>query len=73
MTILKPWQFLLLALAGHMNRQLNDTIETVFLVPKDEYIYLSSRLVKEVFYLGGRIEGLVPEAVLGRLAEAHPD
>jgi len=56
-----------------MNRRLNDSIETVFLVPKDEYIYLSSRLVKEVFYLGGRIEGLVPEAVVGCLEKARSD
>ena len=50
-----------------MNRRLNDEVETVFLVPKDEYIYLSSRLVKEVFFLGGHLEGLVPKAVLDRL------
>lgn len=54
-----------------MNRRLNDSVETVFLVPKDEYIYLSSRLVKEVFFLGGHLEGLVPEAVLERLENAR--
>jgi pantetheine-phosphate adenylyltransferase len=52
-----------------MNRRLNPRIETVFLVPKEEYIYLSSRLVKEVFFLGGNLEGLVPDPVLRRLAE----
>ena len=52
-----------------MNRRLNDEFETVFLVPKDEYIYLSSRLVKEVFFLGGDLTGLVPSKVLQRLAE----
>ena len=51
-----------------MNRRLNDEVETVFLVPKDEYIYLSSRLVKEVFFLGGDLTGLVTPAVLDRLA-----
>ena len=44
-----------------MNRRLNPAIETVFMVPREEYIYLSSRLVKEVFFLGGNLEGLVPE------------
>jgi len=52
-----------------MNRRLNSRIETVFLMPKDEYIYLSSRLVKEVFAHGGDLTGLVPPSVLARLAE----
>lgn len=52
-----------------MNRRLNGRVETVFLVPKDEYIYLSSRLVKEVFFLGGDLEGLVGTTALERLAE----
>ncbi|MCP4203721.1 MAG: pantetheine-phosphate adenylyltransferase [bacterium] len=52
-----------------MNRRLNNHVETVFLVPKDEYIYLSSRLVKEVFFLGGDLEGLVGETALRRMAE----
>lgn len=51
-----------------MNRRLNSTVETVFLMPKDEYIYLSSRLVKEVFFLGGHLDGLVPSAALTALA-----
>ncbi len=57
-----------------MNRRLNPRIETVFMVPKEEYIYLSSRLVKEVFFLGGDLTGLVPEMVLRNLgdkAEGH--
>jgi pantetheine-phosphate adenylyltransferase len=52
-----------------MNRRLNPAIETVFMVPKEDYIYLSSRLVREVFFLGGNLEGLVPEAVLQKLGE----
>ncbi len=52
-----------------MNRRLSPDIETVFMVPKEEYIYLSSRLVKEVYFLGGNLSGLVPEPVLQRLAE----
>ncbi len=51
-----------------MNRRLNDAVETVFLMPKDEYIYLSSRLVKEVFFLGGQLQGLVPAAALAAMA-----
>jgi len=52
-----------------MNRRLNSRVETVFLVPKDEYIYLSSRLVKEVYFLGGDLEGLVGATALERLAK----
>ncbi len=52
-----------------MNRRLNARVETVFLVPKDEYIYLSSHLVKEVYFLGGDLDGLVGGAALERLAE----
>jgi len=51
-----------------MNRHLNARIETVFLMPKEEYSYLSSRLVKEVFRLGGRLEGMVPPSVLRQMA-----
>jgi pantetheine-phosphate adenylyltransferase len=50
-----------------MNRRLNPQVETVFMVPKEQYIYLSSRLVKEVFFLGGDLSGLVPENVLREL------
>ena len=50
-----------------MNRHLNPRIETVFLMPQEEYSYLSSRLVKEVFRLGGGLEGLVPPTVLARM------
>jgi len=52
-----------------MNRRLSPHIETVFMVPREEYIYLSSRLVKEVFFLGGNLVGLVPDPILERLAE----
>jgi pantetheine-phosphate adenylyltransferase len=52
-----------------MNRRLNETIETVFMMPAEQYTYISSRLIKEVFSLGGTIEGLVPELVLARLQE----
>ena len=52
-----------------MNRRLNSKIETVFMMPADQYSYISSRLIKEVFALGGRVHGLVPELVETRLRE----
>jgi pantetheine-phosphate adenylyltransferase len=52
-----------------MNRNLSPNIETVFMMPADTYSYLSSRLVKEVFQLGGSVRGLVPELVEKRLHE----
>ena len=50
-----------------MNRRLNAEAETVFMMPAARYTYVSSRLVKEVFALGGSITGLVPEGVEARL------
>ena len=50
-----------------MNRRLNPRVETVFMTPKEDYSYLSSRLVKEVYALGGDLTGLVPVPVLERL------
>jgi pantetheine-phosphate adenylyltransferase len=52
-----------------MNRRLNKQVETLFMMPKEDYSYLSSRLVKEVFSLGGDLTGLVPDAVLARLRQ----
>ena len=52
-----------------MNRRLNAKIETVFMMPAEQYTYISSRLIKEVFELGGRVHGLVPELVEQRLRE----
>jgi pantetheine-phosphate adenylyltransferase len=52
-----------------MNRRLNSTIETVFMMPAEQYTYISSRLIKEVFSLGGRVHGLVPDMVETRLRE----
>ena len=46
-----------------MNRRLNGKIETVFMMPAEQYSYNSSRLIKEVFGLGGRVHGLVPDEV----------
>ncbi len=50
-----------------MNRRLDSEIETVFMMPAEQYTYLSSRLVKEVFALGGSVAGLVPDVVETRL------
>ncbi len=44
-----------------MNRRLKDTVETIFMMPAEQYSYISSRLIKEVFSLGGRVHGLVPD------------
>ncbi len=46
-----------------MNRHLEPKLETVFMMPAEQYTYLSSRLIKEVFQLGGEVHGLVPPAV----------
>ncbi len=50
-----------------MNQRLKPAIETVFMMPAEQYTYISSRLIKEVFALGGRVNGLVPELVEERL------
>lgn len=50
-----------------MNQRLAPELETVFLMPAAKYSFVSSRLVKEVFQLGGSVEGLVPELVIARL------
>jgi pantetheine-phosphate adenylyltransferase len=50
-----------------MNQRLKPKIETVFMMPAEQYTYISSRLIKEVFSLGGRVHGLVPELVEERL------
>jgi pantetheine-phosphate adenylyltransferase len=55
-----------------MNRRLGPDIETVFMMPAEQYTYVSSRLIKEVFALGGLVTGLVPEVVEERLREKRP-
>jgi pantetheine-phosphate adenylyltransferase len=52
-----------------MNRRLSPTLETLFLMPKEEYSYVSSRLVKEVASLGGDVSHFVPPVVAGALRE----
>lgn len=50
-----------------MNRRLEPEIETVFLMADEEYSYVSSTLMKQVFELGGRVAGLIPEIVEERM------
>src|SRR5688500_10806374 len=55
-----------------MNRKLNDQIETIFMMPKDTYTFLSSRIIKEIATLGGDVSPFVPphvrEALTRKLA-----
>lgn len=55
-----------------MNRQLAPGVETIFLMPRQEYTYLSSRLVKEVASLGGAVEEFVPAPVASALRQRFP-
>ena len=52
-----------------MNRRLEPGIETVYMMPAETYSYVSSRLVKEVFHLGGVVTGLVPPLIEKRMKE----
>ena len=52
-----------------MNRKLNENIETIFMMPKDTYTFLSSRLVKEIARLGGDVGAFVPAHVQNALAK----
>jgi pantetheine-phosphate adenylyltransferase len=52
-----------------MNRKLEPTLETVFMMPADKYSYVSSRLVREVAQAGGPVKGLVPDVVDQKLRE----
>ncbi len=46
-----------------MNRKLESAVETIFLMPKEDYTYLSSRIIKEIARLGGEVGTFVPECV----------
>src|SRR5688572_32646956 len=52
-----------------MNRHLEPTLETVFMMPAEQYTYLSSRLIKEVFSLCGEVRGLLPPIVEDRMRQ----
>lgn len=50
-----------------MNRKLNERVETIFMMPKESYTFLSSRLVKEIARLGGDVSSFVPQHVRAAL------
>ena len=50
-----------------MNRKLDPSLETLFMMPTEQYTYVSSRLIKGVFKLGGDVSALVPPLVMQRL------
>jgi pantetheine-phosphate adenylyltransferase len=52
-----------------MNRKLNERVETIFMMPKDTYTFLSSRIIKEIARLGGNVDQFVPEHVRAALSE----
>ena len=52
-----------------MNRKLEASVEAIFLMPKEEYTYLSSRIIKEIARLGGDVSGFVPAHVAAALRE----
>jgi pantetheine-phosphate adenylyltransferase len=54
-----------------MNRRLDPDLETIFLMPDAKYSFVSSRLVKEVFRLGGSVDGLVPKFVIERMKDKN--
>jgi pantetheine-phosphate adenylyltransferase len=57
-----------------MNRKLNEKVETIFMMPKDTYTFLSSRMIKEIAHLGGDVRAFVPPhvrtALLGKFKTA---
>lgn len=55
-----------------MNRRLAPEVEVVFMMPAQRYTFVSSRLLKEVYLLGGKIDDLVPPVVLDRLHAKVP-
>lgn len=55
--------------AAIINRKLAPEVETIFLMTKEEHLYLSSSVVKEIALLGGCIKGLVPEAIEEKLVK----
>jgi len=55
-----------------MNRKMEPSLETIFMMPKEEYTYISSRIVKEIARLGGNVESFVPHWVARALANKFP-
>ncbi|CCQ89894.1 Phosphopantetheine adenylyltransferase [Nitrospina gracilis 3/211] len=57
---------------GLMNRNLNDKLETVFMIPSQEFSFLSSSFVKEIAKHGGDVSKMVPKAVLKGFTKVKP-
>ena len=55
-----------------MNRKLESSVETIFLMPKEDYTYLSSRIIKEIARLGGEVGSFVPDCVGVALRGKYP-
>lgn len=55
------------------NRKLSPVLETIFMMPSEAYSYISSRMVKEIFILGGDISIFVPGPVVRAFKESHAD
>lgn len=55
-----------------MNRKLESSVETIFLMPKEDYTYLSSRIIKEIARLGGEVGSFVPQCVSAALRDKLP-
>ena len=55
-----------------MNRKMEPMLETIFMMPKEEYTYISSRIVKEIARLGGNVQSFVPDCVVQALAKKFP-
>jgi pantetheine-phosphate adenylyltransferase len=55
-----------------MNRRLNSTLDTLFLMPSEEHVFVSSRIAREVAQFGGALDSLVPEKVRERLLQCFP-
>jgi len=54
-----------------MNRRLDERIETVFVMAREDYTFVSSRFIREIASMGGDVSELVPEAVLPHLKRAN--
>ena len=54
-----------------MNRKIDPRVETIFFVPSESYSFLSSKLVKEVYQLGGEVSSMVPPIVDAKLKERY--
>ena len=52
-----------------MNRVVNNKIETIFIMTKEDFVYLNSSIVKEMAMFSGKVNGLVPEIVEKKLKE----